>query len=84
MTIEIVNMKGELVTEFILESNPFKIGEKVIITVANYDKEFWNTKEVFGEFRVENIEHFLRKDYLPNHTYSSVFVTSVKVSEYAK
>lgn len=81
MRIEIVNKQGVFITDFDLETNPFKIGEKIYIDVSNHDKEFWNINEVRGHYKIEKIEHYLRKDYSPNQKYNSVFVTSVEVSE---
>jgi acyl dehydratase len=80
MRIEIVNKEGELVTDFELETNPFKTGETINVQVSNYDTSFWTTGEVRGDFVVEKIEHFLRKDYTRNQTVSTVFTVSVQVS----
>ena len=80
MRIEIVNKDGELVTDFELETNPFKVGETINVQVSNYDKSFWTTEEVRGDFVVEKIEHFLRKDYTRSQKVSTVFTTSVQVS----
>lgn len=81
MKIEILNKQGELITDFELESNPFKIGETINITVSNHDKEYWNVPEIKGNFKIENVEHFIRKDYISMGRKSSLFVTSVEVSE---
>lgn len=86
MTIEIVNKDGDLLTDFELESNPFKVGEIIDIRVWNYDKMFWNVKEINAKFIIEKIEHFLRQDYTAPkssttfHTTETVFTTSIQVS----
>lgn len=80
MKIEIVNKEGELVTDFELETNPFKVGETISVSVSNYDKEFWNTKEVKGDYVIDKIEHFLRKDYQRNQKYYTSFCVSVEVT----
>ena len=80
MTIEIY--KGDdLITSFQSESNPFKIGETINISVSNYDTQYWNAKEVKGIFKIEQIEHFLRTNYSSNKSYNSILITNVKVSE---
>lgn len=63
MKIEIVDNEGTLIADFDLEANPFKIGETININVNNYNKEFWNVDEVRGDYRIDKIEHFLRKDH---------------------
>lgn len=80
MRIEIINKENELITDFELEANPFKIGERINIDVSNYDKEFWTPEEVRGDFIVDEIEHFLRKTYTRTQKVSTVFSVSVKVS----
>lgn len=79
MRIEIVNKKGGLITDFELESNPFEIGQTINVNVSNYDKSFWKAEEVNGAFVINNIEHFLRKDYITQKI-STLFTVSVEVS----
>lgn len=81
MRIEIINKNGDLITDFESESNPFKIGEAINISVSNYDESFWSVDEVKADFKVEKIEHFLRKDYTLAHKCYTVFTVSVEVSE---
>lgn len=78
MRIEIINKNGDLITDFESESNPFKVGEAINIS---YDKSFWNVDEVKADFKVEKIEHFLRKDYTLAKKCHTVFTVSVEVSE---
>jgi len=80
MRIEIVTKEGELVTDFELESNPFKVGETINVQVSNYDKSFWTAEEVRGDFMINKIEHFLRKDYTRSQKVSTVFTVSIEVS----
>ena len=80
MRIEIVNKEGELVTDFELEANPFKVGETINVQVSNYDKSFWTAEEVRGNFVIEKIEHFVRKDYTRTQKVNTVFTVSVQVS----
>ena len=80
MRIEIINKENKLITDFELEANPFKVGEKINVQVSNYDKEFWTTEEVRGDFIIDEIEHFLRKTYSRTQKVSTVFSVSVKVS----
>ena len=81
MKIEIVNKEGDLVTDFELETNPFKVGEAISVSVSNYDKEFWNTKEVKGDYVIDKIEYFLRKDYQRNQKCYTSFCVSVEVTK---
>ena len=81
MRIEIVNKEGDLITNFELESNPFKVGETISISVSNGDKSFWTVEEVKGDFIIEKIEHFLRKDYKFNEKYYTNFTVSIEVSK---
>lgn len=80
MTIEILNKKGDLITSFELEANPFKVGETLNINVSNYNKEFWAVSEVNGYYVIDKIEHFLRKDYTHNGNVSTVYIVLVEVS----
>ena len=80
MRIEIINHENELITDFEIESNPFKVGERINVQVSNYDKEFWTTEEVRGDYIVDEIEHFLRKTYTRTQKVSTVFSVSVKVT----
>lgn len=80
MRIEIVTKEGELVTDFELESNPFKVGETINVQASNYDKSFWRAEEVRGDFMINKIEHFLRKDYTRSQKVRTVFTVSVEVS----
>jgi len=79
MRIEIVNKKGELITDFELESNPFKVGQTINVQVSNYDKTFWTVEEVGGDFIINKITHFLRTDYTKAQKVSTVFTVSVEV-----
>ena len=79
MRIEIVNKEGELITDFELEANPFKVGETINVRVLNHDKSFWTAEEVIGDFVIEKIEHFVRKDYLNLQKISTIFTVSVQV-----
>ena len=80
MRIEIVNKEGELITDFELEANPFKVGETINVRVLNHDKSFWTAEEeVIGDFVIEKIEHFVRKDYLDLQKISTIFTVSVQV-----
>ena len=79
MRIEIVNKEGELITDFELEANPFKVGETINVRVLNHDKSFWTAEEIIGDFVIEKIEHFVRKDYLNLQKISTIFTVSVQV-----
>jgi len=76
---EPVNREGELITNFELESNPFKVGETININVSNYNKLHWNVEEVKGDYFIVKIEHFLRKECLMNNKVSTSFTVSVEV-----
>ena len=79
MIIEIVDKYGDLITDFELEANPFKVGEKINVKVSNYNKKFWTASEVSCEYVIHKIEHFLRKDYTLNEKISTTFSVSVEV-----
>jgi len=81
MKIEIVDKNGSEITSFDLDSNPFKIGEVINIDIKNHDNSFWDKKELYKEYRIEKINHFLRQIYGKGRNYNSVFVVSVRVSE---
>lgn len=81
MRIEIINKEGELITDFELESNPFKVGETLSLSVSNHNKDFWTVDDLRGDYKVEKIEHFLRKEYTRSKKVSTVFSVSVQVSE---
>ena len=53
MRIEIINREGGFITDFELESNPFKVGETLSVNVSNnctdkalYDCEFAKKSQV--------------------------------------
>jgi len=73
-------MRIELIDSFELESNPFKVGEFLNITVNNRNKKFWNKNELSKKFVIRDIEHFVRIDYL-NDSVNTVATVSVMVSE---
>lgn len=81
MRIEIVNKKGDLVTDFELETNPFKVGERITVRVNNYDKEFWAAEEVRGDYRIDKIEHYFSRDYTASKKAHSRFIVSVEVTK---
>lgn len=81
MKIEIINKEGTLITTFELETNPFKVGETISINISNYDKEFWNTEEVKGDYMIDKIEHFLSRDYETNRKCYTSFCVSVEVTK---
>ena len=81
MKIEIIDKEGNLITDFELEANPFKIGETINIVVNNYDKDFWIAEEVNGDYKIDKIEHFLRKDYQLNKKVYNNFCVSVEVTK---
>jgi hypothetical protein len=80
MRIEIVNKERKLVTDFELESNPFKVGEIINVKVSNHDKSFWTSEDFNEDFVIDKIEHFLRKDYTRAQKVSTVLTVSVEVS----
>ncbi len=81
MKIEIVNKSGNLITDFELESNPFTVGETIIISVSNHDKKFWNVEEARGEYKINKIEHFLRKDYNPSQEKGMMMTTMIQTTK---
>ena len=81
MTIEIVNKEGDLITSYDMESNPFKVGETVHISISNNDKEFWSIKESKGSYVVNKIEHYIRKEFDLNRKRTEHFAVSVEVTK---
>jgi hypothetical protein len=81
MKIEIIDNEGNLITDFELETNPFKVGETINISVHNYDKDFWTADEVFGEYKIVHIEHYFKKDYQRNKKIYDLFCLSVEVTK---
>jgi hypothetical protein len=80
MRIELINAQDELITDFELETNPFKVGETINVVITNHKTTFWNVKDLHGDYVVDSISHYLRKTY-GDQSYSMVFTVSVKVSE---
>ena len=80
MIIEIVNKEGLLITNFDLQSNPFKVGEKINIKIRNYDKSFWTAEDFKGDFVIEEIQHFFKKSYTWSQKQHEDFIVSVQVS----
>jgi len=81
MNIEIINKDGDLITNFELESNPFKLGEIITISVSNHNKSFWDVEEITASvFKIKKIEHLFRKTYTLNKKCRSEFTVSVEVS----
>ena len=81
MKIEIVDAEGDLVTDFNLECNPFKVGEKININITNSDPELWTVKELSGVYEVESIGHFIAQRYRRHPTVSESFAVSVQVKK---
>lgn len=61
MIIEIVDTEENLITDFDLESNPFKVGEKLSISITNMDKSYYDVEDMDADFKITKIEHFFRK-----------------------
>lgn len=80
MNIEIVEKDGTLISDFELEANPFKVGEKINITVTNHDSKFWVIKDHTCEYIIEKIEHFVIHKYLPKENFINTFTVSVTVT----
>lgn len=66
MIIEILDNKGKILTDFDLEFNPYKTGETINIQVRNYDTNYWAVENLSGNFIIDKIEHFIRKDFTRN------------------
>ena len=81
MKFEIVDKEGTLITDFDLEANPFKVGERITVRVDNYDKEFWTAEKVRGDYRIDKIEHYFSRDYTANKKVHSRFSVSVEVTK---
>jgi hypothetical protein len=82
MKFEIVDKEGTLITDFDLEANPFKVGERISVRVNNYDKEFWTVEDVQGEYMIDKIEHYFSRDYYTaNKKSNSRFCVSVEVTK---
>lgn len=79
MRIEIIDKEGNFITDFELESNPFKVGETIDVNVSNHDKSFWTTGDLKGDYIISRIDHFLRKDFFSNRLSNTVFTVSVEV-----
>ncbi len=52
MKIEILNKQGELITDFELESNPFKIGETINIYASGGLMYIWNTGQTTNNINI--------------------------------
>lgn len=74
MKIEIIDSTNDIVTEFDLETNPFKVGEIINIYVSSpHNKGVWDRK-----YLITKIEHYLRHNICDNKTYTS-FCVSIQV-----
>jgi len=81
MKIEIVNKEGKLITDYELESNPFKVGETIHIAIANHNKTTWNVEDLNASFKIDKIEHYYRQLYSTSNNKFFVFTVVVEVSE---
>lgn len=81
MHFEIVDTEDNLITTLDLESNPFKVGEILHLDVKNHDPSFWKQKEMRKDFVIQNIQHFAKHKFLPNHHHDLTFTVSVTVKE---
>ena len=81
MRFEIVDKEGTLITDFDLEANPFKVGERITVRVDNYDKEFWTAEEVRGDYMIDKIEHYFSRNYTAKQKIYNRFCVSVEVTK---
>ena len=81
MRIEIINSKGDEVTNLSLESNPFTLGQIIHLEINNRDKRYWVVEEVRKSFLVDKIESYVRVDYQLNGKRNESVSISVEVSE---
>lgn len=63
MTVYFQYDDDEPICDFIVESFPFKVGDKILLQVKNVDKDKWNVEELSQEVEVNIIEGFFYKLY---------------------
>jgi hypothetical protein len=81
MRIEIIDKEGNEIQNLNLESNPFKVGQIIHLSVNNRNKEYWAVEEIQKSFVVDKIEHYARVDYSFNKTVQENVSVSIEVSE---
>lgn len=81
MRIEIINEKADEIQNLTLDSNPFKIGEIIHLSVNNKNKKFWSVEEMQKTFIIDKIEHYVIINYLHNETVHESVSISIEVSE---
>lgn len=80
MKIEITDMDDNMITSISSESNPFKVGEKLHLTIKNDNKEFRNVKEIDCSYIIMEIENFVKVLVHNNGIYRESITTIVKVT----
>jgi len=64
MKIELLDNRENLLETIESDSNPFHVGESLTLTIKNENPEFWKTSpEHTSEFKIYNIEHFVKIVY---------------------
>ncbi|MDD1442767.1 hypothetical protein MEO93_20875 [Dolichospermum sp. ST_sed3] len=78
LNFEFITKTDDLIESIQLESNPFKVGEKIYMNV-DVHSDWWNkTKtKMKKEFTIESIEHFITIEYLPNQKHHQKLTVSI-------
>jgi hypothetical protein len=79
MKIEVINSENEPITNFELETNPFKVGENFSILITQFDASSNLENKVKADSKITKIEHQLRKVYHVLQGCETTFVTIVTV-----
>lgn len=81
--IEIINADGDLIVEYDLANNPYKVGELINIQITDY-REKPLTYKINKTYTIHKIEHFYNKQYMKDNQMSEVHTVSVEVLEVMK
>lgn len=82
MTIEIIDSSANEIQRITLDSNPFKVGQVIHLSVNVKDITIWrSTKNIQKSFMVNKIEHYVRVDYTSVGTVHENVTVSIEVSE---
>lgn len=86
MRIDIYNEKYDLLENFELETNPFKVGETIEIMRINHDKDkkYWEVDELVGKFKIFEITHSINTEFRAYTKPSFVFTVKVFVKQIKK
>ena len=83
-SIELVSVDGELIDNYYDCPNPFKVGERVFISITNDNPVVLNKEQSIVEYQVEKIQHYIKIRYRTIRGVEEELVTEVTLLEIEK